>query len=55
MCLARVAVPGGPCPMFCLHNFQVQETIIGTSLGEPHTSGTALRKCVCVRACSHIL
>ena len=25
--------------------------IIGASLSEPHTSGTALRKCVNVRAC----
>ena len=36
-----------PCPMFCLHNFQVQEAIIGASLSKPHTSGTALQKCVC--------
>ena len=25
--------------------------LIGASLSEPHTSGTALRKCVCIRAC----
>ena len=25
--------------------------IIGASLSEPHTSVTALRKCVCIRAC----
>ena len=40
-----------PCPMFCLHNFQVQEAIIGASLSKPHTSGTALQKCVCICTC----
>ena len=25
--------------------------IIGASLSEPHTNVTALRKCVCIRAC----
>ena len=31
--------------------FFTQLHIIGASLSEPHTSGTALRKCVNVRAC----
>ena len=25
--------------------------LVGASLSEPHTSGTALRKCVCIYAC----
>ena len=29
----------------------VQQEFIGASLSEPHTSGTALRTCVCMFAC----
>ena len=29
-------------------------SVIGASLSEPHTSGTALRRCVCIRPCGHI-
>ena len=31
--------------------FGVSHTIVGASLSEPHTSGTALRTCVCMFAC----
>ena len=41
------------CPtMMNHHTSSRQETrMIGLSLGEPHTSGTALRKCVNIRTC----
>ena len=34
------------------HNVLHFLVIIGVSLSEPHTRGTALRKCVNVRACT---
>ena len=30
------------------------KAVVGASLSEPHTSGTALRRCVCIRPCGHI-
>ena len=50
-------------PLFLQQTNLLQEEcggldFIGASLSEPHTSGTALRRCVCMyttdRACGHI-
>ena len=30
------------------------KAVVGASLSEPHTSGTALRRCVCIQPCGHI-
>ena len=44
-----------PLPVSCAYNIACidlcQAKLIGASLSKPHTSGTALRKCVNVRTC----
>ena len=50
-CITKMAVPPSIKTASSLVRKCVGGVVVGVSLSEPHTSGTALQKCVCMYLC----